>query len=100
MSGCSSAAGVVRYNFGFRKQPYRLEARALRAGYATGADRFRAEFLGDFRRVNSRVRTSLFLRASGIEVVRFFGFGNETPPDRRRRVLSRAAGAVPRPRRR
>ena len=30
-------------------------------------------------RVNSRVRTNLLLRASGIEVVRFFGFGNETP---------------------
>lgn len=70
--------GVVRYDFGFRKQPYRSKL-ALRAGYATGARRFRGEFLGEFRRVNSQVRASLLLRASGIDVVRFFGFGNETP---------------------
>lgn len=70
--------GVVRYDFGFRKRPYRSKL-ALRAGYATGADAFRAEFRGEFWRVNSRVRTELLLRASGIEVVRFFGFGNETP---------------------
>ena len=50
----------------------------FRAGYATGAERFRADFLGEFHRVNSRVKPSIFLRASGIEVVRFFGFGNET----------------------
>ncbi|MGN6392281.1 MAG: BamA/TamA family outer membrane protein [Gemmatimonadales bacterium] len=70
--------GVVRYNYGFRKHPWasRLSARA---GYATGADRFRVELQGDFHRVNSNLRTSLLLRASGIEVLRFFGFGNETP---------------------
>ena len=76
--GLFLGGGVVRHNFGFRKQPYASKL-TLRAGYATGADRFRAEFLGEFRRVDSRVRTSIFLRASGIEVVRFFGFGNETP---------------------
>ncbi len=70
--------GMVRYYYGFSKQPYRSRM-GLRVGYATGAERFRAEFTGDFRRVNSSVRTNLLLRASGIEVVRFFGFGNETP---------------------
>ena len=70
--------GLVRYNFGFRKQPWRSRL-ALRVGYATGAEAFRAEFTGDFRRVNSGVRTRVLLRASGIEVVRFFGFGNQTP---------------------
>ena len=69
--------GIVRHNFGFRKQPLASKL-AFRAGYATGAKRFRAEFLGEFHRVNSRVKPSIFLRASGIEVVRFFGFGNET----------------------
>jgi len=70
--------GVVRYNFGFRKRPWssRLSARV---GYATEAERFRAELQGDFHRVNSDVRTSVLIRASGIEVLRFFGFGNETP---------------------
>ena len=70
--------GVVRYNYGFRTQPWRSRIR-LRVGYATGADAFRSEFDAEFRRVNSGVRTNLFVRASGIEVIRFFGFGNETP---------------------
>lgn len=70
--------GLVRYDFGFRKLPFRSRL-GLRVGYATGAKAFRAEFDGDFRRVNSRVRTNLFLRGSGIEVLRFFGFGNESP---------------------
>jgi hypothetical protein len=70
--------GVVRYNFGFRKQPWGSRIR-VRAGYATGADAFRAELSAEFHRVNSRVRSNLFVRASGIEVIRFFGFGNETP---------------------
>jgi len=76
--GLFFGGGVVRHNFGFRKQPYRSRL-GFRVGYATGAESFRAEFTGDFRRVNSRVHTHLLLRASGIEVVRFFGFGNETP---------------------
>ena len=76
--GVFFGGGLVRYNFGFRKRPWRSRL-ALRVGYATGAEAFRAEFTGDFRRVNSGVRTRILLRASGIEVVRFFGFGNETP---------------------
>ena len=76
--GLFFGGGLARYDFGFRKRPYRSRM-SLRAGYATDAETFRVEFTGDFRRVNSRVRTSLLLRASGIEVVRFFGFGNETP---------------------
>ncbi|HKT60846.1 MAG TPA: BamA/TamA family outer membrane protein, partial [Gemmatimonadales bacterium] len=76
--GLFVGGGLVRYDFGFRKRPYRSRLSA-RVGYATGAERFRAELQGDFFRVNSRVHTSLLLRASGIEVVRFFGFGNETP---------------------
>jgi hypothetical protein len=76
--GLFVGGGLVRYDFGFRKRPYRSRLSA-RVGYATGAERFRAELQGDFYRVNSRVHTSVLLRASGIEVVRFFGFGNETP---------------------
>jgi hypothetical protein len=76
--GLFFGGGLFRYDFGFRKSPYRSKISG-RVGYATGAQAFRAELNGEFRRVNSRVRTNLFLRASGIEVVRFFGFGNETP---------------------
>jgi outer membrane protein assembly factor BamA len=69
---------VVRHDFGFRKRPYRSRVTA-RVGYATEAARFRAELQGDFYRVNSRVHTSLLLRYSGIDVISFFGFGNESP---------------------
>ena len=71
-------AAATRYTYGFRKQPY-ASRMAFRGGYAMGATTYRAEFEGEFRRTNSRARTNVLLRASGIEIVRFHGFGNETP---------------------
>lgn len=65
------------YTFGFRQNPYASKV-TLRAGYATGAKAFRGEVLGDFRFQNSTSRIFVGAIASGIEVVRFFGFGNET----------------------
>jgi hypothetical protein len=76
--GLFFGAGFSRYGYGFRKNPYSTWWR-LRAGYATGASAPRADLLGEFRRENSPVFFQLYARASGIEVVRFFGFGNETP---------------------
>jgi len=77
-AGFFFGGGMTRYNFGFRKQPWRSRLTA-KVGYATEAKRFRAELQGDFWRVNSRIHTSVLLRGSGIEVLDFFGFGNETP---------------------
>jgi hypothetical protein len=71
-------AAATRYSYGFRKQPY-ASRMSFRGGYAMGATTYRAEFDGEFRKTNSRARTNLLLRASGIEIVRFHGFGNETP---------------------
>lgn len=65
------------YTFGFRQHPYASKV-TLRAGYATGANAFRAELLGDFRFQNSSTRVFFDARASGVDVLRFFGFGNET----------------------
>ena len=65
------------YAFGFRQNPYASKVK-LRVGYATGVKAFRAELLGDFRFQNSTSRIFFGVIASGIEVVRFFGFGNET----------------------
>jgi hypothetical protein len=70
-------ASATRYGYGFRKQPYASRV-TVRGGYAMGASTFRAELDGEFRRTNARTYTSLLLRASGIEIVRFHGFGNET----------------------
>jgi hypothetical protein len=76
--GLFFGAGFSRYGYGFRKNPYSTWWR-LRAGYATTASAPRADLLGEFRRENSSLYFQLYARASGIEVVRFFGFGNNTP---------------------
>ena len=62
--------------FGFRKDPFASRHR-FRLGFATGPTTFRADYRGEFRRENSRMYTEVDLRASGIDVIRFNGFGNE-----------------------
>ena len=69
---------ATRFTYGFRKQPFASRT-TFRGGWALGASTFRAEFHGEFRRTNTRSHTKLLARASGIEIVRFHGFGNETP---------------------
>ena len=71
-------ATATRLTYGFRKQPFAART-TFRGGWAFGASTFRAEFDGEVHRTNSRAYTSLLARASGIEIVRFHGFGNETP---------------------
>ncbi|HEX6104321.1 MAG TPA: hypothetical protein VFZ26_01975 [Gemmatimonadales bacterium] len=78
--GLFLGAGVTHTRYGFRQDPY-ASRYLLRAGYATGAATGRAELLADWRRPNSRVRYGLYARASGIEVLRFHGFGNERPAE-------------------
>jgi len=75
--GLFLGGGVIYTRYGFRQDPFAHRYR-LRAGYATGASTARAEFTGEWHRVNSPVTKRLLARASGIEVVRFHGFGNET----------------------
>ena len=75
--GLFVGGGAMLYRYGFRHRPYRYRM-ALRAGYSTEAQRFRADFRGDFRRANSRLQGSIRARASGIDIIRFHGFGNET----------------------
>ena len=75
--GLLAGAGVTYTRYGFRKDPFAARYR-LRAGYATGASTGRVDFKGEWHRVNSPVTFLLFARASGIDVLRFHGFGNET----------------------
>ena len=74
--GVFLGGGGSHTRYGFRQDPYASRYRLL-AGYATGASTGRLEFTADWRRPNSLVRFGLFARASGIEVLRFHGFGNE-----------------------
>lgn len=75
--GLFLGGGVVRYGFGFRRQPYATKTQ-LRAGYATGAAAMRAELRHQRWFGDGHTSAKLLLRASGIEVLRFYGFGNET----------------------
>ena len=61
--------------YGFRKDPYASRHR-FRAGFATGPKTYRLDYRGDFRRENSRGHTEVLVRASGVDVISFHGFGN------------------------
>jgi hypothetical protein len=75
--GAFLGAGVLIDRYGFRQDPY-ASRQLFRAGYATAAQAFRVEYEGEFHRANSGVFSSLSARASGIDILRFYGFGNET----------------------
>lgn len=71
-------AGVRLERFGFRTVPHRSK-QLLRAGYAAGARAFRADYHGELRREHSGVFFTLAARASQLQILHFYGFGNETP---------------------
>lgn len=66
------------FHYGFRRNPYafRLD---MRGGYSTGFAAFTSEVQGDLWRENSGTHFLFRVRASGTDVLRFYGFGNETP---------------------
>ncbi len=68
---------AILTEYGFRADPYR-DRLGFSAGYATGAMRFKGEFIGDFRSVIDGVRLGITARGSGLEVINFYGIGNET----------------------
>lgn len=76
-AGVFIGGGPLFERYGFRDSLY-ASKQTLRVGYAMGAGRWRAEYDADFRRENSPVHVTVFARASELDVVRFFGFGNET----------------------
>lgn len=63
--------------YGFRRHPYAYR-HSIHAGYATAIQAVQAQYDGEVYRPNSRTHGHLTLRASEIDVLRFFGFGNET----------------------
>jgi hypothetical protein len=68
---------LMQQRYGFRKSPYASSHRAS-GGWAFAQESGRVDYLGDFRRENRRSYFSLYGYASGIDVLRFYGFGNET----------------------
>jgi outer membrane protein assembly factor BamA len=69
--------GFISKFFGFRKDPYSSK-HSLRTGFAFRARALRLDYHGEFRRENSNAYTSIAARVSGLEIFRFYGFGNET----------------------
>ncbi len=63
-------------NYSFRSIPYQNQM-DFKFGYATTAQRFRAVYDARFPDV-WKGTLGLFVRASGLEVLNFYGFGNET----------------------
>jgi hypothetical protein len=74
--GIFGGTGISLTRYGFRHDPYASRYR-LRAGWSTGASTGRADFNARWIPENSRLRVDLLARASGIDVLRFHGFGNE-----------------------
>jgi hypothetical protein len=95
--GALLGANAVHTSYGFRKHPFATRHR-LRAGFATGPKTYRVDYRGEFRRENSATYPEVLLRASGIDVINFHGFGNEiaAPADREfYRVTQDAFGIEP-----
>lgn len=75
--GLFLGAGLSSTGYGFRHLPYRSKL-TIRAGWATAAASFRAELTDSVRGVFGGAIGTLHLRGSGIDVIRFYGLGNET----------------------
>ena len=74
--GLLFGAGISRTGYGLGYGAWRSRQYA-RAAYATTPDEVAIEYVGEFRRRHSPTSFSLDARRSGIDVLRFFGFGNE-----------------------
>ncbi len=69
--------GWVSEGYGFRKDPY-SDKHTVRIAYATNAGGFGGDYRGEFLRENSRSWSGLYVRASGLDFLNFYGFGNDT----------------------
>ncbi len=79
--GLFLGGGITTTSYGFRKYPYSSN-HIIRGGFAIGAKSFRVDYENKFRRLNSPLFATLSTRISGIEFLRFYGFGNETSSEK------------------
>jgi hypothetical protein len=68
-------------DYGFRRLPY-SSLQTIRLGYSTGRGGWRGEYIGDFVHTASYRQHQIRALVSDIELVRFYGLGNETPSGR------------------
>lgn len=74
--GIILGGGTLRYHYGFRKVPY--QHRLLLKGGVSTSGRFVFEYESDFPDIAPRLSATLHAFLTGVERVRFHGFGNET----------------------
>lgn len=75
--GAFVGAGFAARGYGFRQSPWASQ-HTLRAGWAFGAREPKIDYAGELHRESSRVTTGLTAYYSGLEVLRFYGYGNDT----------------------
>jgi hypothetical protein len=75
--GLFLGGGFNRYQYGFRKFPYSSRV-SLIGGFSFGARQPTIEFQLEQREIRHEVHFNLRTKVSGLEVIRFHGFGNET----------------------
>ncbi len=69
--------GFSTTGYGFRKHPY-ADKQSLRLSFSSARRDGRIEYQGDFRRASAPLRFGLVARASELELLYFYGFGNAT----------------------
>ncbi len=70
--------GVEKTRWGFRKWPYSSRMKAL-GEYSTKVGGWRATLFGDKRLENQELHFMTTARMSELEVLNFYGYGNDTP---------------------
>jgi hypothetical protein len=79
--GLLVGVGISHTRYGFRALPPSTVLLA-EAAYATSASTYRVDVAGEFRRPLLPTILYVELRASGLELIRFYGAGNETDGSR------------------
>src|SRR6266850_1306041 len=96
--GLLLGAGISHTRYGFRALPPSTRLLA-EAAYATSAGTYRIDVAGEFRRPLLPAILYIELRASGLELTRFYGMGNEatgSQPDSVYRVRQKQLLVAPR----
>lgn len=75
--GVILGAGMARTRYGFRKRPFSSEL-SIYGGVSMGEGWGLVESRGEFRREASDIRFEVAAGASGIDLLHFYGLGNDT----------------------
>jgi hypothetical protein len=78
-AGLVVGAGPRFTSYGFRRLPHQFKA-AANVLYGTGNGRLGVELDADYRAENSPRMFRFSSRATQLDVARFYGYGNDTPP--------------------